>query len=86
MIELIVAFIEWLAIAVMSTVGIDYTPEPPCLATEPTEYREVISWQSAVQDNALQDLTALTDCDNIASLRVIKETPTLTGTVIRYDS
>lgn len=40
MIQLIASLIEWLAILALSTIGIEYNPDP-CNPAEPTEYRVI---------------------------------------------
>ena len=47
MIQLLVSLIEWFAVVGLSILGIAYSPPQPCLTPEPTEFRQVISWEPA---------------------------------------
>lgn len=87
MIQLLVSLIEWFAVIGLSILGIAYSPAPPCLTSEPTEFRQVISWNPADDFNAAKRMSVLSgDCVAGTEVLIRDATPVFVTPSDRYDS
>ncbi|WP_417469959.1 hypothetical protein [Maricaulis sp.] len=87
MIQLLVSLIEWFAVAGLSVLGIAYSPPQPCSTSEPTEFRQVISWHPELAaDKSMGTRVSSGDCLAGSEVLIRNASPVFVTPSDHYDS